>query len=76
MTMVTPLSENEQEREVLDGFVGSATAEGADGHAGSAFTQTRFVDDFSAFVQLRLYDLLAGCVVTQGCKHQRRTARL
>ena len=28
------------------------------------------------FVRLRLYDLLAGCVVTRGCKHQRRTARL
>mgnify|MGYP006313188465 CR=1 FL=1 len=42
------ISENEQEREVLDGFVGSATAEGADGHAGSALLQTRFADDFSA----------------------------
>ena len=41
------LSENEQEREVLDGFVGSATAGGADGHAGSALLQTRFADDFS-----------------------------
>ena len=41
------LSENEQERDVLDGFVGSATAEGADGHAGSALLQTRFADDFS-----------------------------
>ena len=28
------------------------------------------------FVRLRRYDLLAGCVVTRGCKHQRRTARL
>ena len=74
------LSEIEQEREVLDRFVGSATAEDADGHAGSAFAQTQFVDDCHCF-SIRMYgydvyDLLAGCVVTRGCKHQRNAARL
>ena len=43
------LSENEQEREVLDGFVGSAKARGAEGHTKGALTQTLFVDNFHCF---------------------------
>ena len=27
-------------------------------------------------LRVRVYDLLAGCVVTRGCKHQRNAARL
>ena len=66
------LSENEQEREVLDGFVGSAAAGGAKGHAGS-FGANAVSRRFCTTKAVRTYEL---SVTTRGCKHQRNAARL